>query len=137
MKFEDATVSVKIKLFGLWVTFVLLYVYCDIFSLFRPGIINEMIAGFIGPFPVTQMSLVLTSMIPAIPALMIIVCLFLKSGIARWINIIVGIVYTFIGIGNLIGETWAYYWIYGVLEIVLSVSIVITAIKWPKNEEKK
>jgi hypothetical protein len=135
MKFEDATVSVKMKLFGLWVTFMFLYAYCDIFSLFRPGIINEMIAGFIGPFAVSQMSLVLTSMIPAIPALMILVCLFIKPGVARWINIIAGVVYTFVGIGNLIGETWAYYLIYGVLEILISVLVVITAIKWPQKEE--
>jgi hypothetical protein len=96
-----------------------------------------MIAGFIGPFAVSQISLVLASMISAIPALMILVCLFLKSGIARWVNIIVGILYTCVGIGNLIGETWAYYWIYGVLEILIAVFIVLTAIKWPKNEGKE
>jgi hypothetical protein len=130
---EDIKVNTRIKLIGLWITLMLLYLYCDIFTFFRPGHINEILAGFMGPFTIGQMTLVFSSLLMAIPALMIIACLFIKLNIIKWINIIVGILYTFVGIGNLIGEVWAYYIIYGIIEMLITIFIVITAIKWPKK----
>ena len=72
-------------------------------------------------------------MLMAVPALMVSACLFIKANVLRWINIIVGALYTVVGIGNLIGETWAYYLIYGVVEIFLAILIMVVAFKWPKN----
>ena len=51
---EDMKINVKIKLSALWVAMMLLYIYADILSLFRPGQIEEMLEGRMGPFPVTQ-----------------------------------------------------------------------------------
>ncbi|MDR1539070.1 MAG: DUF6326 family protein [Clostridiales bacterium] len=47
------------------------YLYCDIFSFFRPGHIEEVLAGFMGPVAINQMSLVSASLVLAILALMI------------------------------------------------------------------
>ena len=57
---EDVKINVKMKLSALWVALMLLYIYADIFSLFRPGQIEEMISGRMGPFPVTQGSLLVS-----------------------------------------------------------------------------
>ena len=41
-------------------------------------------------------------------------------------------VYTLIGIGNIVGETWAYYLVYGSIEIGITVTICLYALRWPK-----
>lgn len=131
---DNANINVKVKLMGLWITLMFLYIYADIFSFYRPGYIDEVIAGFMGPLVVNQMTLISSSILMAIPALMVSACLFVKISIISWVNIVAGVLYTLVGIGNLIGEVWAYYLIYGIVEILITVSIVVTAFKWTKTK---
>ena len=131
---EEVRINVKIKLSALWVAMMLLYIYADILSLFRPGQIEEMREGLMGPFPVTQASLLVASILMIIPAVMVFLSLTLKSKMARWANIAVGALYTLVNISNLIGETWAYYIFFGIVEIVLTLLIVWYAWSWPNPE---
>jgi hypothetical protein len=131
---EDVKINVKMKISALWVTLMLLYIYADWFSLFRTGQIEEMISGRMGPFPVTQGSLLSASILMMIPAVMVFLSLTLKSKINRWVNIILGVLYTFVNISNLIGETWVYYIFSGVVEIVFTFLIVGYAWKWRNPE---
>ena len=126
--------NVKIKLSTLWVTLMLLYIYADIFSLYRPGLVEKIIAGEMGPFPVTQISLLTASIMMIIPAVMVMLSLILKSRAGRWTNIIAGILYSVISLGNLIGETWIYYIAFGIIEIVITLIIVWYSWNWPKQE---
>ncbi|RPJ20376.1 MAG: hypothetical protein EHM33_28595 [Chloroflexi bacterium] len=130
----DVKINVKMKLSALWVALMLLYIYADIFSLFRPGVITEMMAGKMGPFPVTQGSLLTASLLMMIPAVMVFLSLTLKPKVNRWANIILGVLYTFVNISNLIGETWIYYISFGVVEIALTLLIVWHAWKWRNGE---
>jgi len=130
---EDLRINVRIKLSALWVAMMLLYIYADILSLFRPGQIEEMIAGKMGPFPVTQGSLFVASTLMIIPAVMVFLSLALQPNVNRWANIIFGMLYTFVNISNLLGETWAYYIFFGIVEIVLTLLIVRYAWKWSSN----
>ena len=123
-------IPTAIKLAGLWTTLMLLYIYCDIYATFRTGFLEEAMAGNMGPFEVSQLSLALAGALMIIPALMITANLFLKQKAAKWANIIIGGLYTLVNIGNLMGETWAYYWLYGLCEIFITVVIIIVAIKW-------
>jgi hypothetical protein len=132
-EYEDIKFSTRTILIGLWIALMLLYIYCDIFSFFRPNHINEIVAGFMGPFQINQISLMVAGLLMAIPALMIITNLFIKLAAIKWINFIAGIVYTLINIGNLIGEKWTYYLIYGVVEIMITLLIIIKSIRWPKK----
>ena len=129
-KMEDMKINVKMKLSALWVAMMLLYIYADILSLFRPGQIEEMIEGLMGPFPVTQGSLLTASILMIIPAVMVFLSLTLKPKVNRWANITLGVLYTLVNISNLIGETWAYYIFFGIIEIVLTLLIVWYAWKW-------
>jgi len=131
---EDVKINVKMKLSALWVALMLLYIYADWFSLFRTGQIEEMISGRMGPFPVTQGSLLSASILMMIPAVMVFLSLTLKPKINRWVNIILGVLYTFVNISNLIGETWVYYIFSGVVEIVFTFLIVGYAWKWRNPE---
>ena len=131
---EDVKIHVKMKLSALWVALMLLYIYADIFSLYRPGHIEKMMEGLMGPFPVTQGSLLVMSILMIIPAVMVSLSLTLKPKVNRWANIILGVLYTVVNISNLIGETWVYYIFSGVVEIALTLLIVWYAWKWRNPE---
>ena len=130
---EDLRINVMIKLSALWVAIMLLYIYADILSLFKPGQIEQMIAGKMGPFPVTQSSLLAASTLMIIPAVMVFLSLTLKTKVNRWANITTGVLYTFVNISNLVGETWAYYIFFGIVEIAFTLLIVRYAWKWSDN----
>lgn len=127
---EETKINVKAKLSALWVSIMLLYIYADILSLFRPGQVEKMLEGFMGPFPATQGSLLIASILMIIPAVMVFLSLTLKAKVNRWVNIIFGVLYTLVNISNLIGETWVYYLLFGVVEIVFTLLIISYAWKW-------
>jgi cbb3-type cytochrome oxidase subunit 3 len=131
---EDRKIPVKMKLSALWAALMFLYIYADIFSLFRPGHIEEMVSGRMGPFPVTQGSLFIASLLMLIPAIMVFLSLVLRHKANRWANIILGVLYTAVNVGNLVGESWAYYILFGVVEIALTLLIVSHAWKWRNAE---
>jgi len=131
---QDLVINVKMKIAGLWAALMLLYLYADHFSLFRPGQMDEITSGRIGPFAVTQGSLFVFSVLMMIPAVMVFLSLILRPQVNRWTNIILGLVYTVVNISNLIGETWVYYISFGVVEIVLTLLIARYAWRWRKQE---
>jgi hypothetical protein len=134
---EDVKINVKMKLSALWVALMLIYIYADILSNFKPGAIEKMMEGFMGPFPVTQGSLLLASILMMIPAVMVFLSLTLKPKINRWVNIILGVLYTLVNISNLIGETsWIFYLSFVVVEIALTLLIVWYAWTWRNPEAK-
>jgi hypothetical protein len=127
---EEATVPVRFKLSALWGALMFLYMYADIISLYKPGQIEEMMAGRMGPFPVTQGSLVSAALLMLIPALMVFLPLALKPRLGRWVNIVVGVLYTAVNVGNLVGVSWAYYLLLGIAEMALTLVIVWVAWRW-------
>jgi len=132
---EDVKINVKVKLSALWAAVMFLYVYADIKAFFKPGIIEDLMAGKVGNFQITQGFLFTSAIIMTIPSVMIFLSLSLKAKANRWTNIIVGIVYTVIILGTLLmGGAWAYYILYGTVEIVLTGLIAWHAWKWPKQE---
>ena len=128
-------INTQIKMAGLWTSLTLLYIYCDIYSTFRTGHLEEVMTGKMGPFDISQSTLAIfgSLMIPA--ALMVAVSLFAKPVFVRWASVVIGILYTFVNIGNLAGETWIYYWLYGTLELALTIFITVYAAKWRAKEE--
>jgi len=131
---EAVRTPVKMMLSALWVTLMFLYIYADILSLYRPGKVEAVMAGQMGPFPVTQASLLQASILMLIPAVMVFLSLALKPGAARWANIVLGVVYTAVNIGNLVGETWTFYLLYGIVEMAITLLIVGYAWRWRNPE---
>ena len=129
----ERKVDVKIVLMAAWASFMFMYVYCDIFSFHRADVINGILAGKIGPFEVSQMGLLLFGVLLAIPGLMILVTARAKARLGRAVNLAVSLIYFLVNIGNLVGETWAYYWLYGILEQGLAAFIFVTALRWPRQ----
>jgi hypothetical protein len=127
---EGDEVSVKIRLAGAWAALIALYIYADFLSLYRPGQLGEVARGVMGPFDVSQATLLVASLIVIIPALMIVLSLLLPTGVNRSVNLVLAVLYTLINVSNLIGETWAYYFLFGVAEVALTVLIFFMAWRW-------
>lgn len=130
----DNKVDIKTKLAALWIAVMFSYVYNDIFDLYKLGEMEHIIARNMGPYPTTQVSLLLVMIMMTVPILMIVLSLILKSKINRWTNIIVGLFYIAVAIGNVIGESWFFYIFGNIVEGLLLVIIVGFAWKWPKQE---
>ncbi len=132
---KDAKIEIKFVLSGLWISLMFLYVYADILSLYRPGQIGKMIDGYMGPFKANQLALALAGLLMLVSIAMIALSLLLPAKSNRLVNIVVGIFLTLIGISNLLGEAWFFYVVYGVLEMVITISIVVLSVKWPRSRD--
>jgi uncharacterized protein DUF6326 len=129
--FEDMHINVKFKLSALWVSVMLCYIYGDYFGLYKPGTLQSMLDGQMGPLGhVTQTVLVGTSILMAIPALMVFLSLALKANLNRLLNMIFGMVYTIIILITMPGA-WTFYIVLGVIEAFLTLLIFWNALKWP------
>lgn len=128
------TVLPRFQLTALWAAVMVLYLYADFFMLFPAGHLDEIASGRMGPFEVTQTSLLLAAMLMALPALMVAATPLLPTALCRWANVAMGILYTLVNVGNVVGESWAFYLVYGGLEAILTVTIAVLAIRWPPNE---
>ncbi len=131
---EDVKINVKIKLSVLWVAVLFLFIYVDYFGLFRPGLIEDIIAGEVAGIQIGQVFLLAAMILMTIPSLMIFLSLTLKAKANRWTNIIVGIFQIVILLVFVIRESWAFYIFGTIVEVVLLSLIVWYAWKWPKQE---
>lgn len=129
---EDAKINVKIKLSALWVTIMLIYIYVDIFGFYKPEIIENILAGKVWGFEISQTWALSGLILMMIPALMVFLSLSLPAKVNRWVNIIVSTMYIVVGIGTTIGETWAFYIVGHIIGIMLLLLTIWTAWKWPK-----
>ena len=127
---KEERVDTRIQLAGAWVALLALYIYADFISLYRPGEIDEIRGGAMGPFDVSQGTLLLAAVIVIIPALMIVLSLLLRGAVNRPLNLALSVVYTLVNISNLVGEDWVYYYVFGIGEIAITALIFFTAWKW-------
>ena len=134
---EDQRVPVKFKISALWASVMFCYIYGDYFGLYKPGTLDNMLAGQMGPLgDVTQSILVGTSIMMAIPGVMVFLSLALKAKVNRWVNMIFGIIYTVIMLITMPGA-WAFYIVLGVIEIMLTLLVVWYAWHWPRQIHEK
>jgi hypothetical protein len=130
---EDVKINVKVLLSALWAVLMFLYLYADFLYLFQPGAVQEMIDGKMGPFPVTQGALLQATILMSIPAVMVFLSLTLKPKLNYWTNITFAILYTIVSGVNIIGETWIYYILFGIVEMIITLLIIWYTWKWPKQ----
>ncbi len=131
---EEFKVSVRLKLAALWVSFMFLYIYVDYFHLFMPGSLEDMLAGKVFTFEVSQTFLLIVLAAAAIPVLMIFLSLALPAKINRCTNIIVAVIHIPYMLFNLAGEAWIHMFLGAVLEVILLGLIIRYAWKWPRLE---
>ena len=109
------------------------YIYADYFGLYVPGRLQKMLNGIMGPLgPTTQGVLLVTSLILAIPSVMIFLSVALKPHLNRWLNIVFGVIYTVIILITM--WDWAFYIFFGIIEVTLTGLVVWCAWNWPRQE---
>ena len=135
---ENMKINVKMKLSALWVAVMFCYLYADVKAFYLHGFIEKIIAGEVMGMQITQAFLLGSSIVMAIPAVMIFLSLTLKAKANRRANIILGIVYTGVILITLLmpGPSAYYYIFFGSVEVVLTSLIVWYAWKWPGQSPK-
>ncbi|HEV2765711.1 MAG TPA: DUF6326 family protein [Pyrinomonadaceae bacterium] len=130
---DDIKVNVKLKLSALWASVMFCYVYGDYFWLYAPGKLQDILKGNMAPLgPVTQGVLLFTSVSMAIPAVMVFLSLALEAKLNRWLNIILGALYTAFVLVTMPGA-WAFYLFLGGVDVLLTSLIVWHAWRWPEQ----
>jgi hypothetical protein len=129
----DVQVPVRLKLSALWVTAMFLYVYVDIFGFYKPGTIEDILAGRVSEFDITQAWALGALVLLTIPSLMVFLSLALPARVARWTNIAIAVLFIAVSIGNSVGETWAFFWLGSAVEVVLLLLIIRYAWTWPRK----
>ncbi|MCC8247085.1 DUF6326 family protein [Saccharothrix luteola] len=132
-QYRDTPVDVKLVLCALWVTMLFVFAYVDIFGLFRADVLDAALDGKIAntAFAVDQVFLT-TTLIYILPSiLMVVLTLLLAPRVDRIVNIVVSFLYLITIVVSCIGETWVYYLLGSLVEVVLLVVIARTAWRWP------
>ena len=130
---DDIRIHVKFKISALWTSVMFCYIYGDYFGLYQPGKLEGMLEGKMVPLgPTTQGVLVKTSLMMAIPSVMVFLSLALRAKLNRRVNIIFGVIYTLIILITMRGS-WAFYIFLGVVEVALTGLIVWYAWRWPRQ----
>lgn len=130
---EDWKVPVKLKLAALWASLMFCYIYGDYFGLYQPGTLQSMLEGKMGPLgPTTQGVLLGTSILMAVPSVMVFLSLAMRPLLSRVVNVVLGLLYAIIMAMSMPGA-WTFYLFLGVIEIMLSLLIVWYAWRWPRS----
>lgn len=119
-------IDTRLKISALWIAMVFVFAYIDIFSLYKPGILDDIQAGKIYVFDITQTFLFFTTLFIVIPSLMIFLSLVLPLRINRVVNMAIPGIYAVIVVGNSVGE-WGYYIFGSVIEAALLIGVIYYA----------
>lgn len=129
---EDIRIGVKVKLAALWTSFMFLYVYVDYLHLYMPDSLEDMLAGKVFVFDVSQPFLLASLISVTIPALMIFLSVALSASVNRWTNMILATVYIPYTLFNLAGEAWVHMMFGAAVEVALLLLIIRYAWTWPR-----
>lgn len=131
---QDAEMPVQAKLAGLWASFMFLYAYVDILSFYKPGVIEDILAGIVWQFDITQTWAVGSLALMTVPILMVFLSLALPARANRVTNLIVAAVYLVVSVSNGLGESWVYYYGFAIVAEVAVLALVLRyAWTWPRT----
>jgi len=99
-----------------------------------PGVLENMLAGKVFVFKITQGFLLAALASVTIPTLMIFLSAALPANINRWTNISIATVYIPYTLFNLTGETWMHMVLGAIAEVLLLLLIIRYSWKWPRIE---
>ena len=133
---EDRQVPVQAKLAAAWISLMFLYAYVDILAFFKPGVVDDILAGIVHEFNTGPTFVALALTLMAIPSLMIVLSTILPARVNRTINLVVATLLIPVTIYNADGESWTYFYFYGFsigLEVLLLAFILRVAWTWPRT----
>jgi hypothetical protein len=131
---QDPRIPVQAKLAAAWTGLMFLYIYVDYLHLYTPGVVDEILAGVVWEFDISQTFVVSALTLMAIPSFMILLSMVLPARTNRTINLVVASLFVPVSVFNLAGESWVYFYGLGVvLEVLLLAFILRAAWTWPRT----
>ena len=129
----DRQIPVQAKLAAAWTSLMGLVIYVDYLALYRPGYVDDLRAGVVYKFDISQTFVVIALTLIAIPTLMILLSTTLPARVNRTINLIVATLYIPPLMYNAASGLWPYF--YGLsigLEVLILAFILRAAWTWPR-----
>ncbi len=133
---EAQRMPVQVKLAAAWTSFMFLYAYVDILGFYKPGVIDDLLAGAVYEFETGPTFVALALTLMAIPILMIVLSMTLPARVNRATNLAVATLYIPFSMFNAAGESWTYSYFYGLsigVEVLLLAFILRSAWTWPRR----
>lgn len=130
---EDLRMPVQAKLAAAWTSFMFLYIYVDYLALYKPGFIDDILAGIVHEFDTGPTFVAIALTLMAIPILMIVLSVTLPARVNRTTNLVVATLYIPVSMFNAVGESWTYFYFYGLsigLEVLVLGFILRSAWDW-------
>ena len=90
---EDLRMPVQAKLAAAWTSFMFLYIYVDYLALYKPGVVDDILAGIVHEFDISPTFVAIALTLMAIPILMILLSTTLPARVNRTINLVVATLY--------------------------------------------
>jgi hypothetical protein len=132
---EDHAMPVQAKLAAAWASFMFLHVYVGIITFFKPGFVEDILAGLIvWPLQITQTFLTVALALMAVPILMVLASMILPARVNRMANLVVASLYVPVTAMRVLDESWTIFYGLGVaLELGLIAVILRIAWAWPRG----
>lgn len=122
-------VDVRLVLSGLWTSLLILFVFVDLFSLYRPDVRASIAQERIADFAIDQTFLLAATLYITLPALMVGLSLLLPYRVVRWASLTMCACYAPTIVLAALGE-WHYYVMASGIELLLLLVIAIQAWCW-------
>lgn len=130
----DPPMTVRTKLAAAWTSFVFFYIYVDYLHLYKPGAVDDILAGIVFEFDISQTFVVSSLAIVGIPALMIVLSVALPARASRVLNLVVASLCIPVAAFNVVGESWVYFYGLGAaVEVALLAYVLRSAWTWPRT----
>ena len=131
---HDPPVPVRAKLAAAWTSFMFFCIYVDYLHLYKPGAIDDILAGVVFEFDISQTFVVISLMLVGIPILMILLSMTLPARANRTLNLVVASLYIPVSAFNVLGGSWILFYGLGVvIEVILLAYILRSAWTWPRT----
>ena len=130
---HDPPAPVRVKLAAAWTSFMFLYIYVDYLTLYKPGVLDDILSGVVFEFDISQAFVISALVLMAIPIFMILLSTALPARANRTLNLVVASLYIPVTMFNAVGESkYLYFYVLGVvLEVIVLAVILRAAWSWP------
>ena len=124
----------KILLSTLWLFATVNYMFCDIFTLFHSESLKQLMSGEMGGMIISQTFLLGFAILMEIVMVMIVLSRFLPYKTNRSLNIIIGLLMTFVQGSTLFtADNTLHYIFFSIVEISITIFIVYYAWNWKEK----
>ncbi len=87
---HDPPLPVKARLAAGWTSLMFFYIYVDHLNLYKPGVVEELLAGRVFEFEANQTFVIVALTLVGIPAVMVVLSAALPARVNRPLNLVVG-----------------------------------------------